>query len=141
VSYRAPRVVFEQDLAMHTSQSSVIRLAVTAALLSTGCTQQREAGGLRDIYERTTHQLSQVPESAAGCVARNATSAKYAPSIQPLYGTVAMAVSVHTIAAGGDLLAIVQLLPADLGSIATITAARDALPDFKRFSEMLITGC
>jgi len=101
----------------------------------------RPAEVVDNIYVRSTHHLAQTPEAAAACISKNATQAGYFPSLQPLYGTSAMSVSVRTFQVG-DTLATFNLLPSATGTRATATTMRERKePTRAELLENMIRSC
>lgn len=108
-----------------------------------GCVSESRQVVVEDTaYEHSMHDATQRPDAVAACVVRNAKAAGYAASVQPLYGTAAMAVLVRTLAAGGDSVANLSILPAGGGSEVTATTMRDSRKeDRKAVLSRLLAGC
>ncbi|MGZ8157071.1 MAG: hypothetical protein ACXWUK_17425, partial [Burkholderiales bacterium] len=78
---------------------------------------------------------------AASCIVQNASKLGFTASVQPLYGTSAMAVSVRTLPAGGQTIATLSILSEGRGSRATITIVRAEAGERRAAVERLVKGC
>ena len=107
-----------------------------------GCTSPEPRGaGAPDIYQRTHHQLTLPPQSAAACIGRNTKALGYTPDFTPLYGTEVMAVTAKTLPAGGIDVAAIQLLPHGAGSRAHVTITTEKMEDQPNVIRSLLAGC
>ena len=118
-----------------------MRYAVLFVLALTSCAKQPTRTENVDLYERSTHRLSQPPQTAAACISRNAADAGYTAVVQPLFGTAAVAVNVRDHGPTGNTLATISMLPDAAGSRATVTNAREILRERKTVVESLIARC
>lgn len=114
-------------------------------LLAAGCahtTPSSSQTALPDIYERSTHSVTQAPEQAAACIVANAKNRDYFASAAPLSGMTVMSVTVRTIPAGGETLAIITL-QRDAGSATTaaVTTPAKAFADRTKSLGQLLAGC
>jgi hypothetical protein len=120
------------------------RRTCAAALLLlalASCAQRPKPGESADVYERSTLRLTQAPQAAASCIARNADNAGYAAVLQPLFGTASIAVSIRSGGLTGDTLATISMLPEEKGSRATVTNPREGVRERKALLDTLLARC
>ena len=128
------------DLLRH---SRSLRLCAAALLILAlaSCAHRPKSGESADVYERSTHRLTQPPQEAASCIARNAENAGYATVLQPLFGTASVAVSVRDGGLTRATLATISLLPEEKGSRATVTSPRENPVERKALLDTLFARC
>lgn len=118
-----------------------------AGVSMTGCAlnpfqaHPAEPSQIEDVYEHSTHNLARPPDSAAPCIVQNASGAGYVSTVQPLYGTRAIAVSVRTLLAGGETVATFSLRRSGTGAEATMTTPRVAERNRDALADTLLRGC
>jgi hypothetical protein len=124
----------------HTRSQSPCAAALLVLALAS-CAQRPKPGESADVYEHSTHRLTQSPASAASCIARNADNAGYASVLQPLFGTAAVAVSIRDGGLTGNTLATISMVPEEKGSRATVTSPREGVRERKALLEALLARC
>ena len=127
-------------LARHTHSPSPVAVALLILALAS-CAQRPKPGESADVYEHSMHRLTQPPQSAASCIARNADNAGYASVLQPLFGTAAVAVSIRDGGVTGNTLATISVLPEENGSRATVTSPREGVRERKALLDTLLARC
>ena len=141
---RAPSAPTLKETMMHLARHEPGRNICVAALLIValaGCAKPTRPIENADIYERSTHRLTQSPQAAAACIARNAETAGYSAMLQPLFGTAAVAVSIRDGGLTGTTLATISMLPEEKGSRATVTNPREGLRERKTLLDTLFARC
>ncbi|MGZ8201748.1 MAG: hypothetical protein ACXW2I_02080 [Burkholderiales bacterium] len=118
-------------------------VAIGVCLAFAGCAMPwpKPPAQIDDIYEHSTYELTGSAEAAASCIVQNASKLGFTASVQPLYGTSAMAVSVRTLPAGGQTIATLSILSEGRRSRATITIVRAEAGDRRPAVERLVKGC